>query len=203
MRPFLDHLNSGERPRVTYVSALGMEDLERLPVHREIERYLHGSDLPWTILRPGFFATNFGNYERENIEQRNIIFTPAGAGRTPFIDPRDIAEVAALTLTEERHAGKTYELTGPEAYSMHEVAALLSETLGRTIVYPEPSDAAYREALAAAGAPAFIAEYMISVYGLIRAGRVSGVMDTVEALLGRAATGLGDVVGRDFGERPA
>ncbi|MBC6994099.1 NAD(P)H-binding protein [Neolewinella lacunae] len=196
--PFLDYLADHGRPRVTYLSALGMNDLAELPFHAEMEAKLRTSGLPVTILRPSFFASNFGIYERENIEQRGIIFTPSGAGEAAFVAPADIGEVAALALATEDHVGRVYELTGPEVHSMHDIAALISELTGKTIVYPEPSDETYRGALAAAGAPPFVADYMIPVYNLMRSGAANKVTQDIPTLLGRPATDVRSVLAQDF-----
>lgn len=195
---FIDHLAAGTKPRIVYLSAYGMEDLTELPFHREVEHHLKASGLAWTILRPGFFASNFSVYERENIEQRGMIFNPAGAGKTPFIDPSDIGRAAAVALTETGHECKTYTLTGPTPYTMHEVAEILSNHLNKSIVYPEPEPDAYREALRAAGVPDMVANYMIPVYGLVKDGKVAETTDDVEQLTGRQPTDLPEVIARDF-----
>lgn len=198
LEPFVDYLIANDRPHVVYLSAYGMEHFPELPFHGQMEEKLAASGLEFTILRPGFFASNFSNYERESIEQRGIIFNPAGAGKTPFIAPEDIAEVAAKVMTSNGHSGKTYILTGPEAFDMHQVAQLISEIIGKPIIYPEPSNEAYREALIAGGAPPFIADYMIPVYNLIKEGAVANVSSTVQSILQRPPTDLKTVLQKDF-----
>lgn len=200
LEPFVDHLIANDRPRVVYLSAYGTEAMPELPFHIQMEEKLAASGLDYAVLRPGFFATNFGIYERENIEQRGIIFNPAGAGATPFIDPQDIGACAATLLTQEGGAaGRTYQLTGPTAYTMHQAASIVSELTGKQIVYPEPSNEAYRGALKESGAPDFIADYMIPVYNLIRNGTVADPQPDVKDLLGRQPTDLKEVLKRDFG----
>ncbi|CAH1002221.1 NAD(P)H azoreductase [Neolewinella maritima] len=200
--PFLDYLIAHGNPRITYLSAYGMQTLPALPVHQLLEARLHqlqsARSARITILRPTFFASNFAQYERDNIEQRNMIFNPAGTGATAFVDPKDIGRVAALTLTEDKHAGQMYTLTGPRTYTMEQVATVLSSQLSRPIIYPAPSDEQYRTALAQAGAPAFVADYMIAVYGLIRQKKVNHVSTDVERLTGQQPTDLSVVIQRDF-----
>ena len=203
--PFVDYLAAHGQPHLTYLSAYGMDQLTDLPLHQLVEQrllaYRSADGGRATILRPGFFATNFSNYERKGIEQRGMIYNPAGGGATAFVDPADVGRVAAATLTDPSHAGQVYTLTGPRAYTMQEVAALLSDYTDRSVVYPQPSDEEYRAALLSSGAPPFLPEYMIAVYGLIRQGRVGKVFDTVQQVTGRPATDLKDVLQRDFRDR--
>ncbi|MGL5889467.1 MAG: SDR family oxidoreductase, partial [Bacteroidia bacterium] len=104
----------------------------------------------------------------------------------------------AAVLTSDGHTGKTYELTGPETLSHAQAAQLLTEVTGKTIVYPQPSPADYRAALAAAGAPGFVADYMISVYSIIADHKIDYVTNHVEQLTGRKPSSLHDVLVRDF-----
>jgi uncharacterized protein YbjT (DUF2867 family) len=196
--PFADYLAAKGPQRVVYLSAYGMEDLKELPFHAQMEEKLQQSALDWRVVRPGFFMQNFGNYERENIEQRKVIFVPAGEGKTAFVSVRDIGGAVAMLLRGDAYAHQTYELTGSEPYSHFEVADLLSEIRGETITYANPDEATYRQVLADAGAPPMIADYMIPVYGMIKHGKVQGVTDNVEKLTGKEPESLEAVLKRDF-----
>ena len=198
MTPFADYLAAKGPQRVVYLSAYGMEDLKELPFHAQMEEKLQQSALDWRVVRPGFFMQNFGNYERENIEQRKVIFVPAGEGKTAFISSRDIGAVVAALLRGDAYAHQTYELTSSEPYSHFEVADLLSEIRGETITYVNPDEATYRKVLADAGVPPMVADYMIPVYGMIKRGKVQGVTDNVEKLTGKQPESLEAVLRRDF-----
>ncbi|MGB3780317.1 MAG: NmrA family NAD(P)-binding protein [Tunicatimonas sp.] len=196
--PFVDYLAKTGPQRVVYLSAYGMEDLTELPFHAQMEEKLQQTDLDWRVARPGFFMQNFGNYERENIEQRKVIFNPAGEGKTAFISARDIGAAVAVLLQDNSYAHQVYELTGSKPYSHFEVADLLSEIRGETISYANPDEATYRQVLADAGAPPMIADYMIPVYGMIKHGKVAGVTDNLEKLTGKKPETLEAVLKRDF-----
>lgn len=198
LTPFTDYLIQQSGQRVVYLSAYGMDDLPELPFHQQMEDKLKQSDLDWCIVRPGFFMQNFGNYERENIEQRKIIFFPAGKGKTGFISTRDIGEAIAVLLSEDQYSHQTFTLTGEKAYSHFEVSQLLSEIRDEQIVYANPDEATYRDALAQAGVPAFVADYMLLVYGLIRKGKVDKVTTDVERLTGQKPETLRSALKRDF-----
>lgn len=198
LKPFIDFLKSKNILRVVYISALGLENVKELPFHEIIIKKLEADGFELTVLKPTFFAQNFKNYEWENITERGITFNVAGDGKTAFVDVNDIGAVAAHTLVEEGHSGKSYELTGPELLSYSDAAALLTEVLGKPIVYPNPTAEAYKGALAAAGAPAFIADYMIAVSSLIKNRFVEVVSNDIEKITGKKPTALKEVLKRDF-----
>lgn len=198
--PFLAHLNASGINRVVYISALGLDEVKELPFHTKVVEAIKGYGFKYTILLPTFFAQNFKNYEWENITQRSVTFVPAGSGRTGFVDVEDIALVAATVLTEDNHEGKTYTITGPELLSYTEAAKQLSEVLRKPVHYPAPSPELFTQVLKEAGAPAFIASYMIPVYSLIADGKVAILSDDVERLTGKKPTPLKKVLERDFGQ---
>jgi uncharacterized protein YbjT (DUF2867 family) len=198
LTPFIDFLNRKSIKRVVYVGSLGMEKLADLPFHVLLTEKLKRDGFEYTILKPSFFAQNFKNYEWQNIIERGITFAPAGNGKVAFVDVHDIAGVAAKALTEEGHVSKTYEITGPETLSYTEAATILSEVTNKQVIYPNPTPEEYTGALKGAGAPDFIAPYMISVYSLIANNEVNVVSPIVEELTGKKPTSLKAVLQRDF-----
>ena len=78
---------------------------------------------------------------------------PAGEGKVSFVDVSDIAAVAAKILVEndERHKGKSYNITGPEALSYGDAALILSNELGKKITYVNISDEDARNGMRAYG----------------------------------------------------
>ncbi|MGB3851330.1 MAG: SDR family oxidoreductase [Tunicatimonas sp.] len=198
IKPFTDYLAQNGPQRVVYLSAYGMEDLKELPFHAQMEEKLQEGNLDWRVVRPGFFMQNFGNYERENIEQRKVIFVPAGEGKTAFVSSEDIGRVVATLLREDTYRHQTVELTGPQPYDHFEVAALLSKVTSDTVTYTNPDEGTYRKVLADAGAPPMVADYMVPVYGMIKHGKVAGVADNVEKVTGKRPETLETVLKRDF-----
>ncbi|MBC7933812.1 MAG: SDR family oxidoreductase [Rhizobacter sp.] len=198
LTPFIDFLNTKGIKRVVYVGALGMEKLTDLPFHVNIIQKLKDESFDYTILKPSFFAQNFKNYEWENITQRNITFTPAGNGKVGFVDVNDIALVAIKVLTEDGHSGKEYDITGPETLSYTDAASILSAVTNKKIFYPNPTPEEYTDALKNAGAPHFVAPYMVSVYALIANNNVNVISPVVEELTGKKPTSLREVLQADF-----
>lgn len=199
LTPFVDYLIQNRfNGRIVYLSAYGMDDLEELPFHRQMEEKLKASDLDWNIVRPGFFMQNFGNYERENIEQRNMLFSPAGEGKTPYVSAVNIGEAIAKLLTSYKRSKETHILTGSKSYSYFEIAEMLSNITNRKISYPNPDEDTYREVLKASGAPDMIADYMIPVYSLIKKGTVESAHNGVMELTGKEPETILTVLERDF-----
>ncbi len=196
--PFMDYVAKNGPKRIVYLSANGMEDMKELPFHAQAEEKLKNSDLDWRIVRPGFFMQNLSNYERENIEQRKMIFVPAGEGKTAFVSTTDIGKSIAKLLTDDSYKHQIFTLTGPEAMDYHQVAELLSTELNEKIVYPNPDEATYRGVLAASGVPSFVADYMVPVYSMIKNGKVTNLTDDVEKLTGQKPERMQDVIKRDF-----
>ncbi len=80
-------------------------------VMRAIEDAVRESGLAWTILRPGGFASNAYAWA-ESVRAERTVAAPFGDVAIPVVDPADIAEVAAMALRKDEHAGQVYELTG-------------------------------------------------------------------------------------------
>src|SRR5690606_35799161 len=98
------------------------------------------------------------------------------------------ADVAAAALTEEAHAGRIYELSGPRALTMHDVAAEISKATGREIRYVPVTMEQYTKILEENGLPVEIAE----LFHLILDGRNASVTDGVRQALGREPRNFSD-----------
>lgn len=81
--------------------------------HFEREELICASGIDWTFLRPGMFMSNSIEWWAESIKGQNSVFFPGGRkGMVAPVDPRDVARVAAVALTQPGHHGQAYELTG-------------------------------------------------------------------------------------------
>jgi uncharacterized protein YbjT (DUF2867 family) len=108
----------------------------------------------------------------------------------------DVAAVAARVLMESRHAGATYDLTGPAAFTLFEAAGVLSEALGRKVRYePETLDEAYRSR-ESYGAPAWEVAGWVTSYAAIASGELSQVSTAVADITGQPAISLEEYVRR-------
>ncbi|HEY1434276.1 MAG TPA: hypothetical protein VGG65_02815, partial [Thermoanaerobaculia bacterium] len=105
------------------------------------------------------------------------------------VDVRDIAAVAARVLTEDGHAGRTYELTGPEAQSLADAARKIGKSAGREVRFVDvPADEA-RKAMVAVGVSEWMADALNDLYAWYQRGAStpngSTVTPDVERVLGR------------------
>jgi len=198
IEPFVDHVINNSPTRIVYLSSYKAEVLDELPFHKQMEDKLKGTTLDWRIIKPGFFAQNFGNYERENILKRKVVFAPAGDGETAYVSSRDIGAVIAELLVDDKYRHQIIELTGPQNHSYKEVASILSSILSEKIIYPNPDEETFKGALKQGGAPDFVAHYMVSIYGLIKDGHVKEKVDRTKEITGRQPESLEDVLKRDF-----
>jgi uncharacterized protein YbjT (DUF2867 family) len=108
--------------------------------HWAVEEYIRASGIPWTMLKPNFFMQNLLG-SANSIKTQKKFSLPMGEGTTGMADIRDIAAVCVEVLTGTGHTGKSYEITGPEVLTFHDVAARFSEVLGEKIEYvPMPMD---------------------------------------------------------------
>lgn len=200
LKPFIDFLNDKGIKRVVYISALGLEKIPNMPFHANLIQYMKSKSFDLTVLKPSFFAQNFKNYEKDAILHQQVLFQVAGNGKAAFIDANDIARSAAAALADPQHIGKEYALTGPDLYSYADVASILSEVLNKPIQYVNPSPELYKETLAKAGAPSFIADYMIQVYSLIANNQVAEIHSDVEKLTGQKPNSLAAVLKAEFAQ---
>ena len=124
-----------------------------------------------------------------------MIRGPAGIGRVAAVAQDDIAEVATIVLSSPTsHLGATYDLTGPEALTLDEVAATIGAATGRSITYrPESLEEAYGSR-ASFGAPDWQVDAWVSTYTAIAAGELAGLSDAVPNITGHPATSLADLL---------
>lgn len=173
---------------VVKLSALGASDHSRSVIgawHYNVERTLKDSHLAWTILRPHVFMQNLLD-QWDSIRGESRFRSPSGEAAIPMIDTRDIAAVAAVTLTEPGHAAKRYTLTGPTPISWRDAVRVLSEVLGTALEYiPEPENDTWSR-LYAAGVPPWLIAAQLELARYQREGGGTDIVTgAVEALTGR------------------
>jgi uncharacterized protein YbjT (DUF2867 family) len=152
--------------------------------HRAVERYISGSGVKYTFLRPNNFMENFLNYYPPGPDGN--IYLPWGQGACSFIAGADIAAVAATALTSAGHEDKAYVLTGPEAFTIGQAAATLSEVSGRKANYVDVPEAAAKQAMLGMGMPEWMVDGMMELHAIDKAGYAAQVTDEVRKITGRA-----------------
>jgi uncharacterized protein YbjT (DUF2867 family) len=159
--------------------------------HWATEEHLRASGLPYTFLRDNLYA----DFLPLMVGDDGALRGPAGEGRAAVVTQDDIADVAAaVLLSPAAHVDRSYDLTGPQALTLEEAAAVLSTGLRREIRYvPESLDEAYRSR-AGYGAPGWQVDAWVSTYTAIAVGELAQVTDHVEQLTGHPATSLADLL---------
>lgn len=184
---------------IVFSSGRTTGDMEGKPLH-QIEKTVQAGNIPYTILRPGWFMQNFAGWLGEWIPPEGKIYLPAGDSKTAFIDVRDIGAVAATLLAEGGHNGEIYELTSNEAIDHYEVARLIGKAAGREVTYvPMPPDD-FIELMVEKGWPRSRAEHTAGLYEWVRQGKEAVISPDVENILGRRPIRFAEFV-QDYGER--
>lgn len=186
-------------PHLVRFSALGSDPdspSRLLRQHAGIDKGVQRSGIPYTFLRPAQFMQNF-LASRESILGRGEFYAPQGDGRIDLVDVRDVAAVAARVLTEAGHAGKTYDITGPEAIAYSRVADSLSNALRRPVRYVNITPDAYRQMLIQFGLPRWTADGILELYDIWRNNGAT-VVTNVVAEVGRKTPYTIDDFARDY-----
>ncbi len=150
------------------------------------------SDADWTILRCSWFNQNFSEGFMADMVLAGEIALPAGEVGEPFVDADDIADVAVAALTDIRHAGQIYELTGPRLLTFADVAAELSAATRRNIAFRQLTHEEFAAAMAAEPMPDDIASLVSDLFREVLDGRNEWIGDGVSRALGRPARDFRD-----------
>lgn len=158
-------------------------------LHRQTEKMIEESGIPYTFLRPNEFMQGFINFQGSTIRSNNAFYIPAGDARVSIVDSRDIAAVAVQALVDgDTHYNKTYLVTGPEALSYHQDAEILSNATGKKIDYVNISDEEARGALKETGMDDWLISTILELYTYFRKGYASQMSSAVEEVTGRKPT---------------
>lgn len=166
--------------RVVLLSSLGVGTGTH---DTDMEDAVERAGVEWTMLRPGGFASNARQWSG-TVRAERMIAAPFGSVGLPVIDPADIAAVAAVTLLEDGHGGRAYDLTGPELISPRQQAADIGAALAEPVRFVELSRA-QAKARMVEFMPEPIVENTLDILGSPKPGE-QRVSPDVERLLGRA-----------------
>ena len=173
---------------VVKVSAFAASDHSKAPIgrwHYQVEKELKESGMAWTMLRPHHFMQNLVA-QAEYVIKEGAIYSPSGDGKIPYIDPRDVAAVAFVTLTQPGHLGKTYVLTGSEAISYRQASEIIGAAIGRKLRFVDESPEQARARRVREGVPPSVIESVLAIGAYQRAGgKTVTITNTVADLTGR------------------
>lgn len=149
--------------------------------HWQTEQDLRASGVEWTIARTNLYLDELPTF----VSRAGIISGPAGDGRVAAVARDDVARALAALLTGDEHAGRTYELSGPQALDLHEIAAVLGRSCRQLIRFERQT---LEDAVATRAAlPATEAERdgWVSSYAAIAAGELAHLSTDIEQLTGQ------------------
>ena len=148
------------------------------------EQIVRDSGLRYTLLRAGWFNQNFDEGHFLGGVLEGALALPVGQSVEPFVDCDDIADVAFAALTDDKHDGELYELTGPELLSMDQVAQILSDAAGHAVDYVPISFEEHEAELTKHMGPGF-AKFLTGLMREVMDGRNEWLGDGVQRALGR------------------
>ncbi|AUX45422.1 oxidoreductase [Sorangium cellulosum] len=195
MMPFIERALAGGARRFVLLSASAVP--EGSPGLGAVHRALRERAPEWTVLQPSWFMQNFINPRHHHgagiIAGPGELATATGGGRVGFVDADDVAEVAARALLDEAPHNTSHVITGPEALSYDDVAAILTEVVGRPIRHVHVGEGEARARLVKAGVPAPYAAFLVRLDLAIRDGAEDRTTDTVQRVTGRAPRAFRDL----------
>lgn len=157
---------------------------------QQCENIVMNSDLDWGIVRASWFMQNFSEgFFLDSILSGHAV-VPKGSAPEPFVDTDDIAEMAVLQLTDDKHSKTLYELTGPALLTFREIFSTISAAIDRPITYEEVSMDEYVDLLKQYQVPADYIWLIKYLFTEIFDGRNESLTPDIEKVLGRKPTSL-------------
>ena len=187
--------------RVVYHSVLHPQT-EEMPHHWQklrVEEMLFKTGLDYTILQPAAYMQNLLAYRRAVMEEGVLRVPYPPETRLGLVDLDDVATVAARVLTEDGHAGASYELAGGDVVSQREIARRLGDLLGRPVAVEEIPRGRWEADARAADLDAYAVDTLLRMFDYYARYGFYGNPTVLAMLLGRAPTSLDDFLRRHFG----
>ncbi|MGV2984324.1 SDR family oxidoreductase [Microbacterium sp. AGC85] len=151
--------------------------------HFATEEHIKASGMNWTFLRDSFYI----DFMEALVGDDGVIRGPAGDGRVAIVSRADVAAAAAAVLAAPRpHAGLTYDITGPEALTLAEVAETISRVRSRSITFHDETLEEAYASRASYGAPDWQVDAWVSTYTAIASNDLAPVSTAVHAITGTA-----------------
>jgi len=176
---------------IAYTSAPQADstDLALAPEHKATEELIRASGIPFAMLRNNWYTENYFQV-LEQAQYTGLIIASLGDGQVASASRKDYAEGAAVVLAGSGHEGKVYELAGDVPWGYDELAATLTEILGREVVYRRVSAKEHRKILTKAGVPMAQAAFVATLDANTKNGALADASGELSALIGRPTTPL-------------
>ena len=148
------------------------------------EDVVKASGLAWTIVRCAFFAQNFDEGAWRDEVRAGTVSLPVHDATEPFVDVDDVADVVVAALTDDRHIGQLFELTGPRLLTFRDAVAEIGEAAGRDIAFRSVTIDEYTAMLAEHGLPQDFIWLLNHLFTEVL-GSKAALADGVQRALGR------------------
>ena len=193
-RSFIDSALAGGVGHIVYTSLVGAAPDAVFTLAREhyaTEECIRSTGLPYTFLRDNFYL----DVMEALVGDDGVIRGPASTGRVAAVARADVARTAAADLTSsDHHVNKIYELSGPQAMTMTELARILSDVRGSAVTYYDERVAEAYESRSKWGAPDWQNDAWVTTYTAIAAGDMDHVSDDVTTLTGSPPLSLAQLL---------
>lgn len=173
---------------VQHIVYLSLKDVQFMPFihHYKNEKLIKKYGIPYTFVRAGYFMQNLNDFLFKEIKERKRIFVPAGKGKTSFVDTRDLAEIAAISLSDiKAHRNKSYVITGDEALDFYEVAEIMSQAMKMKVEYSNPTVKEFKTHMLAAGVDEAFINVVVGIHFPTKLGLAKGIKHDFEKVAGR------------------
>ena len=189
---FVDAAQAAGVKHIVYTSFVGASETCTFTLGRDhyaTEQRIIASGMDYTFLRDNFYA----DFMPVMMGDDNVLRGPAGEGRAAIVTRADVARVATTVLADvAAHRNATYNLTGPEALTMTEIAAIISQARGIDASFHDESIGEAYESRKKWNAPDWQVDAWVSTYTAIANDELSAVSTDIEIVTGRPATSLAD-----------
>jgi len=193
-RTFIDAAAAAGVGHLVYVSFYGAAPDATFTLARDhwaTEQHIRASGVPFTSLRDNLYA----DFLPQMVGTDGVIRGPADDGRAAVVAQDDIADAVVAVLRDPgAHAGRVYELTGPQALTLAEVAAVITTVTGRPVSYVQETIEEAYASRASYGAPDWQLDAWVSTYTAIADGSLATVTTAISELTGHPATQLEQVL---------
>lgn len=180
---------------IAYTSILRADTSPLLPAveHRDTEAALAESDLPYVLLRNGWY-TEVYTWRLPMALKAGKLIGAAGEGRISAAARADYARAAATVLATDGHAGKTYELAGDTAFTLTDLAQIVAEASGQPFDYVNLSPEVFKDMAAKAGVPEMVGTFLANVDAGTAEGALFDEDHVLSRLIGRPTTPFADTI---------
>ncbi|WP_368941027.1 SDR family oxidoreductase [Citrobacter werkmanii] len=191
-------INAAKAAHVKFIAYTSLLHADTSPLgladeHIATEKMLAESGIAYALLRNGWYTENYLASAPAALEH-GVFIGAAGEGKIASATRADYAAAAARVISEEGHAGKTYELAGDAGWTLSQLAAELAKQCGKKVVYQNLSEADFAAALKGFGLPAGLAEMLADSDVGASKGGLFDDSHTLSKLIGRPTTSLADSV---------